>query len=508
MRDQGGFLGTRDRGLRSSRFFDNKRPPSDWRVFQEQLRKRKAGLRLRRMTFSLLVLGFAAASLAFSFGAILRGGGAEVVDSWETPRMSELSACAGSIERAADEEPMEKDGSSGGASAIDALGLSERLFAASARELPPVPAARAGQGVPQTALARYVKEIMGRLDSKPCIEVSLSRNPCKVCTSLDTSIQGWVEGRMSRSMALAGVATVTEPATGRILALVSYNSNPARKEAGFWNTYPAASLFKIVTAAAALDRGVLHPESIVSFNGYPYALCRSSLAPKENKWTHRVTLSNAFARSINPVFGKIGLYLLGPEPLSAYGEAFLFNRPLPTEVPVETSYLEVPEDPMGIAGIASGLNHITRISPVHAVWIGSVIVNGGAAPVPWLVERLEDGSGRALYANGHHEPIRVLPAQTAEKIRTMMRATITEGTCKRRFAGWESDPVLGRLELGGKTGNVNNDENTRKYDWFVGYGLDRSSGKKVTVSVLLIHGQRIGQRANQVAKDIIRRCFD
>lgn len=504
-----GFLGTRGRGLPSSRFSTQERPPSDWRVFQEQLRKQKAVVRLRRVTFSLFVTGLTVASLAMSLGAVLRGnGGAAGARSSETPLISESSACTGSSELTAEKGPVEKDVSDGGPWAIDAPGRAERLFAASAKGVPSVPASGAGQGVPQRALAPYIKEILESLDSKPCIEVALSRNPCRVCTSIDTSIQGWVEGRMSRSMALAGVAAVTEPTTGRIVALVTYNKNPARKEAGFWNTYPAASLFKIVTAAAALDRGVLHPGSIVSFNGHPYALYRSSLAPKENKWTQRVTLSNAFARSVNPVFGKIGLYLLGPKPLSSYGEAFLFNRPLPTDVPVETSYLEVPEDPMGIAGIASGLNHITKISPVHAVWIGSVIVNGGAAPVPWLVERLEDGSGKTLYSNGHHEPIKVLPPQTAEKMRTMMRATITEGTCKRRFAGWEKDPVLGRLELGGKTGNVNNDENTRKYDWFVGYGLDRSSGKKVTVSVLLIHGQRIGQRANQVAKDIIRRCFD
>ncbi len=485
--------------------------PIDWRTFQSEALRARTRMKHKQIVRSLVVLTSSVCFFALSLGVLfkdsnttLQGQSSEGKEHRDfLPAVTQASAHDRALPHVSERSPHAHKGASNRAKG------SNRLIARAGTSHSPDSLHDIAGDQRWMTLAPYVKEVMERLDAHPCVEVALSEDPCRVCTTLDTSLQSWLELRLRKSMAFAAVAVVTEPVTGKIRALASYNSNPWNKEAGFYNTYPAASLFKIVTATAAVDRHVLQPESLISYSGHPYGLSKSSLRLTDTKGSERITLSNAFARSINPVFGKIGLHLIGPKPLSLYGEAFFFNRPLPTELPVEKSYLEVPEDdPMGIAGIASGLNHSTRISPIHAVWIGSVILNGGAAPMPWLVERVEDSSGTPRYSKVNHEAIRVISRETADKIRTMMRATITEGTCKRRFAGWQSDPVLGRLELGGKTGNVNNDESTRKYDWFVGYGVDSVSGEKVTVSVLVIHSHQIGHRANQVARDVIKKYFD
>lgn len=353
-------------------------------------------------------------------------------------------------------------------------------------------------------LAKALEE----LDGADCIELSDGKGPSYTLhTSFDKEYQRWVEKRLRRSMALGGVVAALDPRSGRILALATYNEDPERPEAFFWKAYPAASLFKVVTAAAALESGILEPESVLDYTGRNHTLYSRDLAQKTYPWSNKVTLRKAFAMSVNPVFGKIGIHSLGPETLREYGAAFFFGQALPSEVPFETSRLHVPEDSIGIAEIASGFNRHTKMTALHAAWIGALIVSDGAAPVPWLVESAQSADGEEFYRHREGVPVRVLSPGTASDMQDLMEATVQLGTCHKSFRARKRDSHLQTVVFGGKTGNINNKTDTIKYDWFLGYGRTQSGSHELALSVMMVHGHLLGHRANVMAYDLFKRYF-
>jgi peptidoglycan glycosyltransferase len=324
-------------------------------------------------------------------------------------------------------------------------------------------------------------------------------------TSLDRDMQNHLRGLLERSGAEAGAVVAINPADGRILALADFgysNDKPL-----LLSTVPAASIFKIITAASALENTDLSLSSKIPYNGQKYTLYWSNLSNRVTKSTNFVTLEKAFALSINPVFGKIGLYYVGSDNLTLVGEKFGFNRPLPVDLPVDTSQLTTPSSSFEVAEIASGYNKVTLISPLHAAWIASVILNQGSAHFVGAVDRIEDGKGNILYAYKPEKLQTVVSAHTSKELREMMRCTVLEGTARRSFYQWSRKIREGVIDVGGKTGNINNWENTIKYDWFVGYGSCNATNKSIVLAVVLLHGKRSGIKAHKVAQLFIQRYF-
>jgi peptidoglycan glycosyltransferase len=377
---------------------------------------------------------------------------------------------------------------------------------------PPTPSHSSDAGLKARKVWRpspgLLAKALEELDGADCIELSDGKGPSYTLhTSFDKEYQRWVEKRLRRSMALGGVVVALDPRSGRILALATYNEDPERPEAFFWKAYPAASLFKVVTAAAALESGILEPKSVLDYTGRNHTLYSRDLAQKTYPWSNKVTLRKAFAMSVNSVFGKIGIHSLGPKTLREYGAAFFFGQALPSEVPFETSRLHVPEDFFGIAEIASGFNRHTEMTALHAAWIGALIVSDGAAPVPWLVESAQSADGEEFYRHREGVPVRVLSPGTASDMQDLMEATIQLGTCSKSFRARRQDSRLRTVVFGGKTGNINNKTDTIKYDWFLGYGRTQSGSHELALSVMMVHGRLLGHRANVMAYDLFKRYF-
>ena len=168
---------------------------------------------------------------------------------------------------------------------------------------------------------------------------------------------------------------------------------------------------------------------------------------------------------------------------------------------------QVPDDSVGIAEIASGFNHKTEMTPLHAAWIAALILADGAAPVPWLVESAHTPDGETFYRQREGIPIRVLSPGTARDMQDLMEATIQLGTCRKSFRARRQDSSLRTVVFGGKTGNINNKTDTIKYDWFLGYGKTESGSHEIALSVIMVHGRLLGHRANVMAYDLFKRYF-
>lgn len=328
--------------------------------------------------------------------------------------------------------------------------------------------------------------------------------PLTVESSLDPKLQRFVEDLLEKSQTYKAAAVVLNPANGRILAMASYDSESKGEELCLKAGFPAASLFKIVSAAAAVEKAGFSPEKKVSFVGRKHTLYKNQLKNKKSRYSATVSFKRAFASSINPVFGKLGIYDLGPEVLTESAENFFFNRSIPFDLQVETSEAMVPETDFSVAEMASGFNKKTTISPLHAALLSSAVVNDGVIMKPWLVKRVVDEKGRVLYENSASPLGKIMKPETAKALRILMKDTILHGTCRKAFWRERRRKVYKGVELGAKTGTINDPTDRFKYDWLTAYVVPPGKSDEICIAVLGIHGKMLGLRANRLGRSIIR----
>jgi cell division protein FtsI/penicillin-binding protein 2 len=259
---------------------------------------------------------------------------------------------------------------------------------------------------------------------------------------------------------------------------------------------PAASLFKIVTAAALLERGV-DPQETVCYHGGNHRLAPRLLEDDPRRDGRCVTLEQAFGHSANVVFARLADRSLSPAELRAQAERFYFNASIPFEGAVEPSRADVPEDRFGMANTAAGFGDV-RLSPLHAAVLASVIANGGVLAPPRLVEAVE-----GELTPTPHEPARIVDEVVAGRLADMMRSTVAEGTGRRVFR--RPPPQLRGVTVAGKTGSLFDRSPFRDWSWFVGYAP--AENPQVVVATVIMNGPKWRVRAPWVAREALADWF-
>lgn len=338
-------------------------------------------------------------------------------------------------------------------------------------------------------------------------EIQNNGRRLQVQTSIDPALQNYLTRKLDRKNSSHIGIVAMDPDDGRILSLVGFNKADPSKNPCLDSSFPAASIFKIVTAAAALEKGNLGLDSKLRYNGRKYTLYKSQLKDKRNKYTHTITLKEAFAKSVNPVFGKLGSLYLGKTKLETYAESFGFNREINFEVFLAPSRTVITDKPYQWAEIACGFNRQTRMSPVHGALISATIFNRGKLIEPTIIESIHDEKGKELYQSQPAVVTQAFAPHTSAAMRELMKTTIRSGTVRRTFRKYRRDKIISRLEIGGKTGTINNKTDDIKYEWFVGYAQDKGGDSKLIVSVLVAHQKYIGIRASQYAIMAFKKYF-
>lgn len=280
-----------------------------------------------------------------------------------------------------------------------------------------------------------------------------------------------------------GATVLLEPATGRVLALAAFA--------------PAASLFKIVTAAALLEEGV-NARDEVCYHGGRRRLAPRLLADDPRRDRRCLSLTEAFGHSTNVVFAKLADRDLDPDALRAAAERFLFNVPIAFAEPVEPSPAEIPDDPFALAKTAAGFGDV-RISPLHAALVAAVVANGGTFVPPVIVDEAEGSP----FPPPPPEPWRVVDEGVAGGLAAMMRATVESGTARRVFR--RPGRALQGVEVAGKTGSIAEAGPYRDTSWFVGYApADRPV---VAVATVVVNDRLWHARAPTVAREALEAYF-
>jgi cell division protein FtsI/penicillin-binding protein 2 len=298
-----------------------------------------------------------------------------------------------------------------------------------------------------------------------------------------------------------------EADTGRVLTLAGFDkANPSANPC-LSSKFPAASVFKIVTAAAAVDHSGLTAESKMQFNGYKHTLYKSQLKERTNRYTNTISLKNAFAQSVNPVFGKIGKLRLGGTQLEKFADAFGFNTTINFELPLAPSHFKAEDIPYNWAELASGFNNDTTISPLHGAIMAAAVLNEGRLMEPSIVDRIVDSEGEILYQWSPVSEKQAMSSEASSILNQLMQATISSGTSRKSFRGYRRDSILSHLQIGGKTGSINNRTHDQRFDWFVGFAGEKNGTEKIVVSVVVGHGEYIGTRAAEFARYVFKNYF-
>lgn len=345
---------------------------------------------------------------------------------------------------------------------------------------------------------------------------SQSANNLTIKTTLDMRLQNFlleqIEGLslLNRGKPEIIAMVVMEPHTGRILAMAGFDRDAPDNNPCTDGAYPAASLFKMITASAAVETCGYSPATTMYFSGGKYTLYKRQLSDQINsRFLNKVTLAEAFAQSINPVFGKLGSIMLGKDVLEKYATSFGFNQEIDSEIDFKPgSFIITDDNTYQWAEVACGFNTTTTISPIFGAMIASTMLNSGKTPVPSIIESVKDDAGKLLYKRKDSILNNAVKPDTAKAMMQMMNGTVITGTARKSFRGADKDNVLSRLKMGGKTGSLSSCDKTIKFDWFSGFCSDSQEKQQIVVSVLVGHGKYIGTKASIYGRLIFKEYFN
>jgi penicillin-binding protein A len=288
--------------------------------------------------------------------------------------------------------------------------------------------------------------------------------------TLDPRLQESTEGVLRAFQIPFGAAVVVSVPDGRVLALVGQSAadprlGPAELALRAWA--PAASVFKVISATALVENGVMG-STRTCYHGGVSSIVADNLVDLPAIDRRCETLAFGLGKSQNAIFAKLATRHLTAGELARVGRSFGFDEAIPFELPIEPSHLEVPGDDLEFARTAAGFWHST-LSPMHGALLAAAIANRGEMPAPMLIDRAIDRTGR-LIAPPMAAPRHVVGPAAAKEVGRMMELTTRIGTAKGTFRDKRGRRLL-PVEVAGKTGTLSaeTDRGYVGYSWFVGY---------------------------------------
>lgn len=327
----------------------------------------------------------------------------------------------------------------------------------------------------------------------------------RIVLALDSRLQRGIFDLYRKYDPPYGVFAAIEPGTGRVRALVGYRRGG---ESDPWlplkSLYPAASLVKVVTAAAALEKGEITPDEEIVYRGGIYRITRRNIHAKGGRGAGSMSLEEAIARSANSVFGKVAVQYVGGDTLEEYLEKFGFGQQIPFGLPVEMSRGEVPQDEYRLARTGAGFGEV-YVSPLHVAMIMAAVGSSGNMPRPVLIERIEGKPGEILYEAQPKKWRDMIEPETAETLLRMMVRTIENGTSHRAFGSPRSTPLLRDMEVAGKTGSVSGWSPRMHFEWFA--GIAPVEEPMLAVAALVVNDGRWKIKGSYVGKEAFNSYF-
>lgn len=349
-----------------------------------------------------------------------------------------------------------------------------------------------------------------------------------LCISLDMNIQSYATQLAEQAMAAKEADSVSilvmNPKNGELLSMVNVPefdlNNPYELPEGtddsvsqeekqnllnqIWrngcinDTYEPGSTFKIITAAAGLEEGVVTPESTFSCPGF-------IIVDDRKIRCHKVvghgaeTFVQGTMNSCNPVFITVGLRL-GVDKYYEYFEKFGLKKKTGVDLPGEAGTIMHKKEDMGnveLATVAFGQSF--QITPMQLVTTAASIINGGNRVTPHFGVKIQDAEGNTVKTLEYPVTEGIVSEETSATMRSILELVVSEGTGKN-----------GKIEgfrIGGKTATSQT--------------LPRGSGRYIAsyigfapaddpqvIALAIVNNPQGVYYGGQVAAPIIRQLFE
>jgi len=325
-----------------------------------------------------------------------------------------------------------------------------------------------------------------------------------------------------------GAVILTEPSTGRILAMVTkptydpnalvvhdgeqalatYNallddpSNPLYNRATGGDMNPPGSVFKLVVTAAALESGKYTPESTFPNPG-EYTLPGSTSVVRNSGGGTcgggaTVTLADALRLSCNIPFAELGVEL-GDNAIRDQAEKFGFDHEFDIPTGTEPSVYPKGLDDAQTALTAFGQGDV-RATPMQMAMVSAAIGNGGIVMNPNLVDQITAPDFRPLQEFQATEYGRAISEETARTMVQMMVNGVENGAA--------SNARIDGVSVAGKTGTAENGEDDPYTLWFTGFAP--ADNPQYAITVLVEDGGGMGQEGygNLIAAPVAKQVLE
>ncbi|SEM73561.1 peptidoglycan D,D-transpeptidase FtsI family protein [Lihuaxuella thermophila] len=334
-------------------------------------------------------------------------------------------------------------------------------------------------------------------------------------TTLDKEIQRRVERILAQEQVKEGAVVVQEIASGDILAMGSRPTgltpvdglNPWDNRAVMEAT--PGSIFKTVVAIAALDQGIVQPDSLFVCKG---TLGRYGLTDPVSKGHGKQTFREAYADSCNVTLGQVA-EKLGGQTLEDYARRLGLARKIIWSGRVfnEKNFSQIPHEQTGLifaagtpkkdrgAVVQTGIGQRdVKITPVQAANLVTTLFHHGQPVFPRIVSEIRDVTGRTVFRFPQKQLRTGKPIKesTLQAVREMMREVVTEGTA--------TSVSKAKWPLAGKTGTAQVGlDNNLYHKWMIGFGP--ADHPRYSVAVLL---RSVPDPDDPRAKRIFQRVMD
>jgi stage V sporulation protein D (sporulation-specific penicillin-binding protein) len=351
-------------------------------------------------------------------------------------------------------------------------------------------------------------------------------NGYDLCLSLDYNIQMYCEQAAKKVCTKKSADSVSvivmNPQNGELMAMVNYpefdlndpftlvgdtgESVSAEEKQKLLNkmwrnqcisdTYEPGSTFKIITAAAALEEGVVKLDDAFFCPGYKIVEDRRIRCARTTGHGAE-TFETGIMNSCNPVFMELG-ERLGAENFVGYFKQFGLLSKTNIDLPGEAGTIMHKTENIGPVELATiSFGQSFQITPIQLVTTVSSIINGGTRVTPHFGVRVQDAEGNSVKTFSYETHENICTAETSETMRYLLEKVVSEGTGK--------NAKIEGFSIGGKTATSQTlPRSDHKYiSSFLGFAP--ADNPQVLVLVVINNPQGIyygGTIAAPVAKEI------
>jgi len=263
-----------------------------------------------------------------------------------------------------------------------------------------------------------------------------------VVLTIDSVVQFIAEQSLAKAVdkyhAAAGSAIVMDPRDGSILAMASvptfdpnhFDDYPsaAWRNRNVQDLYEPGSTFKIVTASAGLEEGMVTPSQIIDCGNGSIEIANVTIHEHGHNAYGMLPFEDVIVHSSNVGTIKVGL-AVGPQRFYQYIRRFGFGERTGVQLPGETAGVVRRTEKWSMLSNASmSIGQEVGVTPLQIAMAMATVANGGVRIAPRIVDRVVDAQGNAVYQPQRSAPVRVISEKTAAVMNEILKAVVARGT--------------------------------------------------------------------------------